>query len=272
MPLHISLSAETLFTIFGFPITNTIFTSWIIVGFLSVVAVIIRKAFSPVPSEAGVSVSRISQVTDTSRRESAGGVRRFSVLVEMIIGGLLGFFSTIAGSEERAKRFFPIVATIFFFVLFSNWFGIFPGVGTIAIEEVHDEKTVFVPILRTVFSDLNMTIMIALISVVLSHVIGIRRLGRGHIGKYFSFKTPITFFVGLLELVGEFAKIVSFSFRLFGNIFAGEVLLVVIAFLIPVIIPIPFMGLELFVGLIQALIFATLTMVFFTVAEESHEH
>lgn len=271
MPLHISLSAETLFTIFGFPITNTIFTSWIIVGFLSVLALIIKKAFSPGPA-VSVSASGTVHTGVAASSRSSHPVRRFSVLVEMIVGGLLGFFTTIAGSEERAKRFFPIVATIFFFVLFSNWFGIFPGVGTIALEEVHDEKTVFVPILRTVFSDLNMTIMIALISVILSHVIGIRRLGRGHIRKYFSFKTPITFFVGLLELVGEFAKIVSFSFRLFGNIFAGEVLLVVIAFLIPLIIPIPFMGLELFVGLIQALIFATLTMVFFSSAEESHEH
>jgi len=270
MPLHISLSAETLFTIFGFPITNTIFTAWIIVAFLCVVAFFVRRNFAPKPLPVAVSDSLGARALSTQGATSAPN--RFMVVVEMVVSGLLGFLSSIAGSEERARRHFPIVATVFFFVLFSNWFGIFPGMGTVAIEEVHDGETAFVPILRTVFSDLNMTITIALISVIMSHVIGLRTLGRGHVRKYFTLKTPIAAFVGVLELVGELAKIISFSFRLFGNIFAGEVLLVVIAYLIPIILPIPFMGLELFVGLIQALIFAVLTMVFFASAEESHEH
>lgn len=268
MPLHISLSAETLFTVFGLPVTNTMFTSWIIVAVLCLVAFLVKRSYAPRLAPEAVAVS------GGAKDSSAEHVRtpsRLMVVAEMIIGGLLGFFAQIAGSEERARRYFPIVGTVFFFVLFSNWFGIFPGMGTIAIEEVHDGESVFVPILRTVFSDLNMTITIALISVVMSHFLGLRALGRGHVQKYFSFVSPIAFFVGILELVGEVAKIISFSFRLFGNIFAGEVLLVVIAYLIPIILPIPFMGLELFVGLIQAIIFAVLTAVFFSSAETAHE-
>jgi len=269
MPLHISLSAEPLFSVLGFPVTNTLVTSWIIVAFLCLTAFAIRKSFSPSP--AYVRAKEIKKIKE--KNLGAGGQpTKFSVLIEMIVGGLLGFLSTVAGDEERAQKYFPIVATIFFFVLFSNWFGIVPGMGTIAIEKAHEGESLFVPILRTVFSDLNMTLAIALVSVVMSHAIGLRKFGKGHIGKYFSFKNPINFFVGILELVGEFAKVISFSFRLFGNIFAGEVLLVVIAYLIPILLPIPFMGLELFVGFIQALIFAVLTMVFFASAEESHEH
>ncbi len=129
---------------------------------------------------------------------------------------------------------------------------------------------------RATSSEINFTLALALISVVLTNIFSFRELGFfGHIKKYFNFKGPIEFFVGILEIISEFAKIISFSFRLFGNIFAGEILLLIIAFLLPYAGPIPFMFLEVFVGLIQALVFAMLTLVFLGVnlqhGKASHE-
>jgi len=137
-------------------------------------------------------------------------------------------------------------------------------------EEIHSEK-VFIPIFRAGTADLNTTIALAAISVIVTQVIGFQYLGLNYFTKFFNFSSPIMFFVGILELVLEFAKIMSFAFRLFGNIFAGEVLLTVILFLIPVIAPMPFYGLEIFVGFIQALVFAMLSLVFFNMATISHD-
>ena len=167
----------------------------------------------------------------------------------------------IAGGRKQAERFFPIVATIFILVLASNWAGIIPGVGSIGIHE--GEK--FIPLFRSANSDLNMTLALAIITVVLSHVYGFYLVGaKHHLGKFFNFKGPIDFFTGILEIIGEISKIISLSFRLFGNVFAGEVLLIIIGFLVPYIAPIPFLGLEIFVGFIQALIFATIAMLAFS--------
>ncbi|MDZ7726310.1 MAG: F0F1 ATP synthase subunit A [Candidatus Campbellbacteria bacterium] len=258
--LHISLPAETLFTILGFPVTNTMVTAWVVMAIICAVAWAVSRTMKTVT---------VGGAGDTEATKSPG---RIAVLVEMVVGGLLNFLAMIGGGEERARRYFPIVATIFIFVLVSNWFGIVPGIGSIIVEQMHNGEVSAVPVLRTVFSDLNMTLALAFIAVIMSHVIGVRSLGLGHVQKYISFKSPVAFFVGILEFIGEIAKIVSFSFRLFGNIFAGEVLLVIIAFLVPIVLPIPFMGLELFVGVIQALIFAVLTMIFFASAEEHAEH
>jgi len=136
----------------------------------------------------------------------------------------------------------------------------------------------FVPLLRPSSTDLNMTLALSLFAVIAVQIFGFRTLGiKGYAGKFFSLKGgPIMLYVGLLELIGEFSKILSFSFRLFGNIFAGEVLMIVISFLVPFVAALPFYGLEIFVGFIQAFIFATLTLIFMTVAvtghgEEHHE-
>jgi F-type H+-transporting ATPase subunit a len=99
---------------------------------------------------------------------------------------------------------------------------------------------------------------------------GFKHLKFGYLKKFFNFKNPINAFVGILEIVSEFAKMVSFSFRLFGNVFAGEVLLVVMTFLVPIIIPVPFYGLEVFVGAVQAGVFAALTLVFLKGATAAH--
>jgi len=183
----------------------------------------------------------------------------------------------VTGNRKQTYQFFPLIATIFIFIIVSNWLGLFPGFGSIGFFETvnsvsGEEHTAFVSFLRSANSDLNTTLALAMISVFATQIFGILALGVFKYGKKFiNFSSPISFFVGILELIGELAKMISFSFRLFGNIFAGEVLLVVIMTLAPFIAPIPFFGLELFVGFIQALVFSMLTLVFLKVAVTAHE-
>ncbi|MFH0712796.1 MAG: FoF1 ATP synthase subunit a [Candidatus Jorgensenbacteria bacterium] len=251
--VHISLVAEKVLDVFGFPLTNTLLTSWLVVILLIVGAYLIGRNIKAMPAPKGPIL---------------GGVQNAA---EFVIESLFGFMTAVAGDRKTAEKFFPIVATIFIFVLLANWAGILPGVGSIGFYEHGEHGKVFVPLFRSVNSDLNMTLALALIAVTLSHFFGMASLGAlRHVSKFINFRSPIQFFVGLLEFIGEFAKIVSFSFRLFGNIFAGEVLLVIMTFLIPVIAPVPFYGLEIFVGFIQALVFSVLTMMFLVVATEHH--
>ena len=139
-------------------------------------------------------------------------------------------------------------------------------------EHQEEESHLGVALLRGANADLNMTLALALISVGLTQYFGLRYAGLGYLKKFFNFSSPINVFIGLLELIGEFSKIISFSFRLFGNIFAGEVLIAVIGFLVPAILPIPFIGFELFVGGLQAYVFAMLSLVFFSMAADEHAH
>ncbi len=243
--LHISLAAERLTEFFGFPITNSLVMSWLTVALLVGTAVTVRRTLALIP-------------------------RGLQNGVELLVESMVAFMAQVVG-EEKAKRFFPLVATLFLFVLISNWLGIFPGVGPVGIiEDVHG-TSVLVPFFRSTYADINMTLALALISVAAVQYYGMRMLGVGkHLKKFFTLKSPIDAFMGILELFGELAKVVSFSFRLFGNVFAGEVLLVVIAFLVPFLAPLPFLGLELFVGFVQALIFSTLTLVFLQIATVEH--
>lgn len=197
----------------------------------------------------------------------------FQNLIETIIEGLYNFFHSVTQDHKETRQFFGICATIFLFVVVSNWFGLLPGVGPVGFYEVHNGHTVLVPLFRSTYSDVNMTLAIAAISVVMTTVFGLSNLGAGgYLGKFFvnPLRDPIGAGVGLLELVSEFSKIISFSFRLYGNVFAGEVLLAVIGFLLPFIAPIPFYGLELFVGLIQGVVFSLLTLVFFKMGSTGH--
>ncbi len=193
--------------------------------------------------------------------------------IEVLMEGFFNFWNGITNDRKETRRFFPLVTTIFLFVLVSNWLGIFPGVGPIGIYEEHEGREVLIPLLRSGYADVNFTLALALISVIATQVYGMKALGFFHYaGKFFKnpLKDPIGFFVGILELVSEFAKVISFTFRLFGNIFAGEMLLVVISFLVPFIAPLPFYGLEIFVGFVQALVFSLLTLVFLKMAVTSH--
>ncbi len=240
---HISLPAQKLFTIGNFTVTNTILTAWV------VIAVIIAFAAS---------------------YKYLG--KRVRIAVTMLIEGFIDLMTSISGDRALVKKYFPLVGTIFIFVLASNWAGILPGVGTITAHTEVNGVSAHSALFRSVFSDLNMTLALALIVVTTTHIIGLVTIGiRPHISKFITFKSPIKFFVGILELISEVSRIVSFSFRLFGNVFAGEVLMVIISFLVPYAAPIPFLGLELFTGLIQALIFSVLTMMFIVASTQSHE-
>ena len=201
----------------------------------------------------------------------------FQNFAEIIIEGLFNLFDSVTNNRRLTKKFFPICATIFLFVIIANWTEVLPGLGSIGIwEEVehHGEvKTILVPFLRSPSADMNFTLAIAIVSVVATQVFGVILVGFfKYFKKFINFKGPIQFFVGILEIIGETAKLLSFSLRLFGNIFAGEVLLLVMAFLIPFIAPLPFYILEIFIGMIQALIFSMLTLVFLTTAAQAEEH
>lgn len=248
MALNISVAAEPIFEIGPLVVTNSLLTSWVVVASL----ILFALWFSQKPLK--------------DKPES------FSLqnIMEIIIGGLYGFFIQVIG-EKNAKRFFPLVATFFFYILLSNWFVLLPSVGSLGIWQVHEGENVLVPFFRAPTADINNTLALAVISMFMVQYYGLNTLGAKYIRKFLNFSNPINFSVGILELIGEFTKIISFSFRLFGNVFAGEVLLMVMAFLLPFLAPIPFMGLEVFVGLIQALVFMMLTLVFLQMAtEENH--
>ncbi len=247
----VQLPAEPVFHVAGFPITNTLLATWLAMIVVIVIPWLATRRLSLVPS-------------------------RFQSLVEMTIEALLGLCISVAG-ERNGRRFFPLMASIFLFLIVANWMGLLPGFGTIGITRETEHGVELVPLLRGASTDLNTTVGLALIAVVATQIYGVRILGPGsYAERFFNFRGgPIGIFVGLLELISEFAKIISLSFRLFGNIFAGEVLLTVVAFLMPLVATLPFLGLELFVGAIQAFIFSLLTLVFMTMATighgESHE-
>ena len=240
--LSISIVPEQLWKINGMPITNSLFTTWIDMGIIILLAVIGMRGKNLVPK----------------------GVQ---LVFEAVYQFFLNLCESVLEQKELAEKAVPFITTIFVFVFVGNLTGLIPGVGSIGFFEGGEE---FTPLLRAPTSDLNTTIALALISVITTQVVGFKVLGIGYLKKFFNFANPVHFFVGILELISEFTRIISFSFRLFGNIFAGEVLLVVIGMLIPAFLPIPFYGLELFVALIQAFVFAMLTLVFIKLSMTSH--
>ncbi|MFA6917335.1 MAG: F0F1 ATP synthase subunit A [Candidatus Gracilibacteria bacterium] len=244
-----TLASETIFHIGGFEVRNTMITAVMTLCVWLVIALLVRrKKYAMVPS----------------------GVQNF---MEVIVEGMFNFFNGVVGDEEKTKKFFPLVATIFLFVILSNWMGLLPGFASIGLWEEHEGHEVLVPIFRSTYADVNMTFALALVAMTSVQAFGFSMLGfKKYAGKFFinPFKNFVGSFIGILELMGEFSKMISFSFRLFGNVFAGEVLLLVISFLVPYIIPLPFYGLELFVGFIQALVFSFLTLVFLQMATTAH--
>ena len=301
---HIQLPAESITSgsLFAdFQVTNTMVTTWLAILFLLVISLFATRSLKDVPT----------------------GLQN---VVEVVIEGFLSLAESVAGAG-RARKFLPLVLTIFLFIVTANWMGILPGFGTIgriepAEEVVHhleesgeevnladvklqlfegagsfgvvafgsvdDEITalevvedgvkegqqagLLVPFFRSANTDVNTTLAIALVAMTMIHFWGFSTLGFfGHMSKFVNFKQgPIGLFVGILEAISEVARVISFTFRLFGNIFAGEVLLVAMSFLLPLIGIIPFLGLELFVGVIQAFIFSMLTLVFAAMATVSH--
>ncbi len=326
----------------GFAITNSMISSW----FTTLVLVVIFVAAA-------------------SRRRLVPG--RLQGFVEVMVEGLLNFVEGVSG-KAVARAFFPIIATIFLFVLFNAWLGLLPiypslgfdssptanaafieetgedvemelhGViaavsdggfsledgtsfhmedsskvgeelkgdcspapclaasavgekvklgavkhhGELIVEHVEQGATPRIDLLRPAGTDINMPLALAIVAFLFVEFWGLRRLGFGYLSKFFRFKTlikgpgrllngPIDLFVGILEGLSELIRVVSFTFRLFGNMLAGKLLILVSAFLVPFVFSVPFYGLELLVGFIQAMIFAGLTLTFATVAIAHHE-
>lgn len=242
--MEISLAPETIFHLGNLAITNSILTGWIISVCLLVGALFLRSFLRKIPS-------------------------RIQNFIEIVYTFFLDMTTSIIGNQKAAQDLFPYLITLFFFVLISNWSGLIPGFSTIHLNNV--------PLLRAPTTDLNTVGVFALLSVGYVQYLGIKYSGlKNYSKKFFDFSSPLNFAIGLLEFMGEFTRIISFTFRLFGNIFAGEVLISVMLFLtislLPFfpVLPLPFFLLETFVGIIQAFIFCFLTIVFTAVAVAGH--
>ena len=261
-----TLFADPIAQVGNFTITNSLLNSWLVIFIVIVLSLVLRSKIRLVP----------------------GFIQN---AFEMIIEGFLGIFDSVTGSRAKTLRFFPLVFTFFIFVLINNWLGILPGVGSIGQLVQEHGATVFVPFFWGGTADLNTTLALALIGVVASHIFGIGSTGFwSYFNRFINLKAlieipkkvwqeptvlivnPIKVFVGLIEIIGEIAKIASLSFRLFGNIFAGEVLLASMAAIFAFGLPIPFLFLEIIVGLVQALIFSMLIMIYLSVMTTAEEH
>ncbi len=305
----ISIPAEAVLHVGGITITNTMLSSWLTMIVLIVAGWLICRNMTEVPG-------------------------RWQGFLEILTEF---FYGLVEGAAEKkwARRFFPIVMTLFLFIIVSNWLGLTPLFGSWgplhhahegkegqSVQWLNESKTlglwvrtaegmgeaeaaghgegggdvetgyILAPMFRAATTDLNVTLALAVIAVVLTQFFGVKALGIGYFGKFIAiggivkaFTKPglgcggrigaffmgfIDIFIGVVEIISEIGKIVSFSFRLFGNIFAGEVLLAVMAFLVPYLISLPFYGLEIFVGFVQALVFMMLTVAFFVVAQSHH--
>lgn len=261
---HVTLFAEPIAHFKNFTLTNALLTSWVAVAILIVLAVALRKSMKEVPG-------------------------KLQNLFEIIIEGALSMCDQVTNDRALSMKIFPFAITVFFLILVSNWLGIMP-LGGFGIVEEGEHGLLFIPFLRGSTADINTTLALAVMTVLGANVFGAFSIGIWKtLNKYVNLKAlggifkkirhdptiilvaPITFFVGLIEIIGEFAKVASLSFRLFGNVFAGEVLLVSMAALMAFVVPIPFLFLELLVGVIQALIFSILLVVYFTIAASDHD-
>jgi F-type H+-transporting ATPase subunit a len=188
--------------------------------------------------------------------------------IRILIFELLKLTDQVTGDRKLSKKILPVIASFFIFIVTANLLALIPGfLGSFFVFSAGKE----IPVLRSPNSDLNITIALAIFSVISIQFFSIRVLGiKRYLKRFFNFGNPIKFILGFFEMVSEGVKVLSFSFRLFGNIFAGEILLLLIAFLVPYIIPLPFMILEVFVGIVQAFIFAMLTLTFIKTSTIRH--
>lgn len=235
-----SFAPETIFQIGSLPITNTILDTLLVDAIIIGGTFYIAKKFTLVP------------------------INPFQNATESVIETFYNLTESVA--KPSAAKIFPYFMSFFLFILLANWSSLIPGVGTIGIRE-HGE---LIPFLRGATTDLNTTLGLALISAVATHMLSIKTIGiKNYLGRYFSLN-PLNLFIGVLEIVSEITKIVSLSFRLFGNIFAGEVVLLTVSSIFAFVFPLPFLMLEVIVGIVQALVFSMLTMVFMAILTTSH--
>jgi F-type H+-transporting ATPase subunit a len=275
------LPAEAVFTIFGFPITNTVIGAWITIIFLVLFSYFITRRMKLIPG-------------------------RLQAAFEFLLGWLYDLCVSVAG-EVNGRRFFPVVATIFLFVGFNAWLALLPGFGSINANIAEESTHLMygfgvgtnivresVHLIRAANTDINMPLALAFLSFAFfwyfgfkdigirftENFLNFRELGRG-IKQLFSGKLMpgilgivtglVTAFTAFLELISVIIRVLSLTFRLFGNMTAGEILLLVAVFLVPWLFAIPFYGLELLIGFIQAIIFGGLTLIFLTLAVQPHE-
>ena len=261
---HPELPSEAVFHVLGWPITNSMLATWVTIIFLVGFSYLATRRMKLVPG-------------------------RLQAAFEFIVGWVYDLCCSVAG-EKNGRRFFPIVATIFLFVGFNAWLSLIPGYGSILAHTAEGE----IHLLKAANTDLNTTLAIAIVSFIFVEATALRGLGLSYLKKFLNFSefwnstkklfkgdlkgglsgmfTGFIFiFTGLLEGLSEFIRIISLSFRLFGNMTAGEILLMVVAFVVPWVFAVPFYGLELLIGFIQALIFAGLTLIYVTVAVTPHE-
>jgi F-type H+-transporting ATPase subunit a len=236
--ISVVLKAEQLGSVFGFPITNSLIMAWIVMVLLIGGAYFFGRSLTLIPG-------------------------KFQAGIEWAFEGAIAYMAEVLESEKLARKFFPLVASIFIFVALINEMEFLPGVGSLGLWHA----TEFLPLFRAPTTDLNFTLALAMIAFFTIEVTGIATLGFfKYAGKYVNLKSPIGFAVGLIEFISNLGRLVSFSFRLFGNIFAGEVMVLVAGYFLPYVLPAPLMGFEMFIGLIQALVFAMLTLFFIKLA------
>jgi F-type H+-transporting ATPase subunit a len=254
------VAAEPIFHLGSFPITNSLINAWLAVAVFCVLAFLVK------------------------RKLTSGTPSRFQSAVEGLVEFLLGYVDQVTNDRAKSKKFLPLVGTLFLFILVCNWMGVLPGVGSFwrTIElHGHVENA---PIFRPANADLNLTLAMAALTIITSHFVGMITIGFfAHWNKFIAIGTIIKGFrkgginimvglveavVGVIELVAEVAKVVSLSLRLFGNIFAGEVLITVMFSLVAYVVPLPFTFLELIVGMVQATVFAMLALVYLTILSE----
>lgn len=242
---HISVKAEEIFSLFGVSITNSHLLSFL--GLIVLIWLLVQT------------------------RNVALGKKKANFMTKLMTWTFEGLYKTVLTvipDEKWAKKIAPLAITIFFFVIAQYWLGLLPIVGPITYNGT--------PVFRGGVADLNMTFALAIITIVAAQIYAIKYLGlKGNLGRYFfnPFKDPIMTFVGILELVAEMSRLLGLSFRLFGNVLAGEVLLIMIAYLTQFVSPLalqPFYIFELFIGGVQAYIFFMLSIVFISLGLSHH--
>jgi len=240
--IHVAISAEKLGDFFGIPITNTLITSWVVIAILVAVAFLVRGRLKMIPG-------------------------KFQTLMETMVGFVYDYVTETLESRDMARKFFPLLMTIFLFIFVGNMLHFIPGIGSLQYN--HE------PLLRAPNTDLTVPLVLAIVSFFVIEVTGILAIGFWKYSSKFiqnPFRNPIGFAVGLIELVGELVRVVSLSFRLFGNILAGEIIIAVAIFFAPYLLPVPLMMFEIFIGFLQAAIFALLTLFFIKLAIMEPEH
>ena len=244
--LHITLAAEELFSVWGLPVTNTLLTVWVVIALLLLAGYLVGRRVRLIPGKVQ---------------------NAFEMLFEFVFN----YIEETLGSRALAERFFPLIVTLFLFIFAANLFEFLPFVESIGIR--HGEE--FIPLLRSANTDLNVTLALALIVFLTIEITGVVVLGfLKYWSKFVNLKGGVLgFLIGLVEFVSNLARLISFSFRLFGNIFAGGILIAVAVAFVPLLLPVPIMLFETFVGLIQAAIFSLLTLAFIKIAiTEPHGH